>query len=138
MSKWDKPQETTQLDVVFGGKMEKLLPAMRDIPDEFGRWNNPWVRCAGTWFAAGLKDLKIFPKAGIDGAEALGHVKAIMVSFEPKHEHKEAGCAYLLSLWFDRIQWDGGVAPENGAVTAEKTSVEAKTKESQDTSTEAK
>ena len=28
-------------------------------------------------------------------------IAAILASFEPKHEHKEAGAAYLLSQWFE-------------------------------------
>jgi hypothetical protein len=38
-------------------------------------------------------------------AEARGwHLKAIMGSFQPKHEHKTAGVAYLMSLWFEAVQ----------------------------------
>jgi hypothetical protein len=28
-----------------------------------------------------------------------------MSSWEPKHEHKEAGCAYLLSEFFDDVNY---------------------------------
>ena len=31
------------------------------------------------------------------------HLKSILQSFKPKHERKEAGVAYLMSLWFDDI-----------------------------------
>jgi hypothetical protein len=41
----------------------------------------------------------------MEAQAAMRHVQYCMRSFEPKHEHKEAGCAYLLSLWFDDIEW---------------------------------
>lgn len=42
-------------------------------------------------------------KEGIDGKAALLHVREILQSFEPQHEHKTAACAYLMSLWFDDV-----------------------------------
>ena len=48
------------------------------------------------WFFYGLKDAQFVPNEGIDKGEALRHLGYIMGSWEPQHEHKEAGCAYLL------------------------------------------
>jgi len=108
MSKWAVPQSVSPLDLAFGGNMGKLLPPMRDIPADFHSFNNPWVRCVGTWFTVGLANPVFYPKPGIDRRDAMGHMKAILMSFEPKHEHKSAGCAYLMSLWFEKVEWDGG------------------------------
>lgn len=58
------------------------------------------------WFHCGLKKLEVVPKEGIDPQKALGHITAIMRSFEPEHGHKEAGCAYLCSLWFEEADWE--------------------------------
>jgi len=48
------------------------------------------------------------PNDGIDQNKALRHIKAILGSFEPKHEHKEAAAAYLLSLWFKSVKYAKG------------------------------
>ena len=36
----------------------------------------------------------------IDPEAVNRHTRACLRSFEPRHEHKIAGVAYLLSLWF--------------------------------------
>jgi len=46
-------------------------------------------------------------KPGIDRKAAIRHIKAIMASYAPKHEHKEAGCAYLFALWFEQPAEEG-------------------------------
>lgn len=75
------------------------LPPMSAIPDEFKRHGgNPWVELASRWFFSGLKQAPRF-KEGIDGKAAMRALSACLRSFEPKHEHKTAGVAYLLSLW---------------------------------------
>jgi hypothetical protein len=48
---------------------------------------------------------EIKPKEGVDVDKALRHIQAIMRSYQPKHEHKEAAVAYLLSQWFDDVTW---------------------------------
>jgi hypothetical protein len=99
LKRFSKPTEVTQLDIAFGGDMQKLMPSMLEIPAEFKR-GNLWTRFQARWFFNGLKGK---PKArdGIDQSTALRHLAAIQGSFEPKHEHKEAAVAYLASLWLD-------------------------------------
>ena len=46
------------------------------------------------------------PKEGVDTKKALRHVKAVLGSWEPKHEHKEAGVAFLLNEWFDDVTYE--------------------------------
>ncbi len=106
---WSKPNENiTGLDVAFGPKnLSDFLPSMDSIPEEFHSWNNPWHDLVSKWFFEGLKD-KPHAKDGIDQRKALAHIKAILGSFEPKHEHKTAGCAYLMSLWFEAPIATGG------------------------------
>lgn len=41
-------------------------------------------------------------KPGVDAHKALRAIKAVLGSYEPKHEHKEAACAFMLSEWFDK------------------------------------
>ena len=40
-----------------------------------------------------------------DTNKAIRHLKAILVSYDPKHEHKEAGVAFLLSEWFEDVTY---------------------------------
>jgi hypothetical protein len=57
------------------------------------------------WFFSGLPKGTVFvPHEGIDPAKAMRHLRAILGSFEPKHEHKEAGVAYLMSQWFKEVR----------------------------------
>lgn len=103
-----KPMPTTRLDLIFGGDMRKFLPPWETLPREFQQGDTKWNRVASRWFFSGLPKGTIFsPKAGIDVQEALRHLAAILASFEPKQEHKEAGVAYLMSLWFYDIEIPG-------------------------------
>lgn len=101
-----KPQEVSEADIAFGGDINKLLPELKDIPEEFKKYNgNKWNRVFSTWFFCGLKEAVFKVKPGIDKDKALRHIKAIMCSWAPKHEHKKAGVAYLLSLWFEDVKY---------------------------------
>lgn len=102
ITKWE-PQEISDVDYAFPATVSHLMPKYEDIPSEFRNWNsrNKWMQMVADWFFCGLADLKMSPKERIDTEKALRHIGTIMGSFEPKHEHKEAACAYLLSLWFD-------------------------------------
>jgi len=102
-----KPHKVTGLDLAFGGDMAKLLPKYDDIPEDFRRGRGDarkWIEFQQEWFFRGIKGAEFTPKAGIDKAEALAHLKAIQGSWEPKHEHKKAAVAWLASLWFDDIK----------------------------------
>lgn len=86
-----------------------LLPAWGEIPDEFKQAGNQWCQLAERWFFRGLGGSAFYPKPGVDPKKAVRHVSACLGSFEPKHEHKEAGCAYLLATFFERVEIDGAV-----------------------------
>ena len=103
-----KPIEVTDADLAFGGNMKKLMPNYKDIPEEFKYGNNKWCKITARWFFKGLSEETDFiPKDEIDGKTALRHLMAILKSFEPKHEHKEAAVSFLLSQWFDDVKdWD--------------------------------
>ncbi len=79
----------------------KLMPPYAEIPADFKRSWNPYVRLSATWFFKGLDANVLKTKPGIDRRAALAHLSAIQGSWEPQHEHKEAAVAYLMSLWFD-------------------------------------
>lgn len=85
--------------------MNTLAPPYKEIPQEFRDGRTEWNALVNDWFFRGLKELKSQPKADIDRADALGHLRAILASFDLSHEHKEAAVAYLLSLWFENPEW---------------------------------
>lgn len=101
-----QPKKVTGLDLAFGGNMKDLLPAEKDIPKEFWHGHGKWNDLVSSMFFCGGKIKSMKPKEGIDGKDAIGHIRAILGSWEPKHEHKEAGCAYLFSLWFDDFEFE--------------------------------
>ena len=74
---FEKPKEVTGMDCAFGPRngldVEKDLPPIKPI------------------------------KQGISLSLALRHLGACLSSWEPKHEHKTAGVAYLMSLWFEDL-----------------------------------
>lgn len=96
-----KPINLSRADIAFGGKAMQILPPMAKIPSEFRSSQNQWVKWQREWFYSGLKAYPV-PKEGIDLPMAMANLAAVQGSFEPKHEHKEAGVAYLASLWFER------------------------------------
>lgn len=98
---FDQPTKVDALDAAFGGaNINDLLPPYDEIPEEFKQQTNKWVLWQQQWFFSGLERAPK-PKDGIDGNAAMRHLQAIQGSFDPKHEHKEAGVAYLASKWFE-------------------------------------
>jgi len=102
MGNFSKPTNVNNAEMAFGVKAMDLMPAYPDIPNEFKSQDNPFVKWQQKWFFSGL-ERKDIPKSkkGIDQNQAIRHLAAIQRSFEPQHEHKEAGVAYLASLWFE-------------------------------------
>lgn len=98
-----------RVDVTFGNI--KHMPKYEAIPDEFKRHNgNAYCKAVSSWFFSGAKGapggieidgVTFKAKDGVDAPKALAAIRAVLGSFEPKHEHKEAACAYMLSEWFD-------------------------------------
>jgi hypothetical protein len=96
------PKQATRGDIVFGPRnVHEWLPPWESIPAEFKRGKTAWNRLASAWFFTGLSELNAKTKPGIERSHALGHLKAVLNSMEPSHEHKEAGVAFLLSQWFE-------------------------------------
>jgi hypothetical protein len=93
--------KTTDLEKAFA--TTRCLPKWEDIPEEFKKelyTGTLYNRVIDSWFCGSA-----LPNAGIvfnPGFEAepkkvFHFIMAHLRSFEPKHEHKIAGCAYLLS-----------------------------------------
>lgn len=81
-----------------------LLPEWEDIPEEFRKDKSEWCKVPNDWFSGFIVSPAFLPKPGIEAPKAYRHLQACMRSYEPKHQHKIAGVAYLLSQWFE-IVW---------------------------------
>ena len=101
-----EPKEVSDRDMIFATTVVGYLPEREDIPDEFQRFmGTKWNDIFAGWFYDGLPQNVVFhAKEGIDTQKAIRHIRHCMQSFAPSHNHKEAGCAYLMSLWFDDIE----------------------------------
>lgn len=101
-----KPKPIDAVNSAFTTSINGYLPPYAEIPDEFKRHNGTeWNKIMAKWFYSGLPaGTKFIPKAGIDHDVAMRHLKYCLGSWEPKHEHKEAGVAYLMSQWFERVE----------------------------------
>lgn len=101
--------EINGLDMAFGNI--KHMPKYDTLPADFKRHNgNEYCKAVSAWFFRGAQaaphgieiDGVVFKaKPGVSAGKALAAIKAVLGSFEPKHEHKEAACAFMLSEWFD-------------------------------------
>lgn len=101
---FSEPTEVSDIDLAFPASVEHLMPVYETIPAEFNLYNgtSPFCKIQSKWFYEGLKDETMPPaKPGIDTTKAIRHLACIQRSFEPKHEHKAAAVAYLMSLWFE-------------------------------------
>lgn len=99
-SNWNQPHTVNDLDVAFPAKViGTLLPHMSEIPDEFKEPRNKWCDFAMSLFFNGGKLPKVKP--GVDANNAKRHLSAVLSSFEPQHEHKEAGAGWLMSMWYE-------------------------------------
>jgi hypothetical protein len=103
--RFSKPREDIDgPTAVFGPAFDavyELMPAYDEIPEEFKHDLTPFNDIQHEWFFRGISRWPLKPKDGIDQTKALAHLSAIQRSWTPKHEHKSAGVAYLMSLWFE-------------------------------------
>jgi len=114
----------TVLDTKAAFELDKFIPEYKDIPKEFIHGHTKWNQLFNDWFFCGINNFKFTLKEGIDckieGSDkmtveeikdkvikkALLHINAVMRSWEPKHEHKEAGVAFLLNEWFSDVRYE--------------------------------
>lgn len=101
---WSKPTEITDAQLAFPANViGTLLPVKDEIPKEFFG-STPYGTLAHELFYRGFvekSDLQL--REGLYPEKVHRHISACLGSYEPKHEHKMAGVAYLLSLWFEPI-----------------------------------
>ena len=105
---WSQPHDLDELERVFGANALDFMPTREEIPEDFWRRRTEWNRIQSAWFFNGLPDtVEFVPKSGVDTKTALRHLGAVQGSWAPKHEHKEAAVAWLMSLWFKKVKgWE--------------------------------
>lgn len=105
---WERPKAVDRITALVGAtSVEGLLPPWESIPEAFRRGRDPWCKAVHKWFFEGLKKGALRARDGVDQGAALAHCSSIMRSFEPRHEHKIAGVAFLCSLWFEPTNGGG-------------------------------
>lgn len=95
------PKKLDGASVAFPTTVEGFMPHYRDIPDDFKRGHTPQNRLFMKMFFDGASVGFLKAKPGIDRKDALQHIRYVSRSFEPKHEHKSAGVAFLFAEWFE-------------------------------------
>mgnify|MGYP000076208611 CR=1 FL=1 len=101
------PQEIDDPTLAFPASVRDLMPDLNGI-DRRELRRSKWGQLTSDWFFCGLRNVTWKPKKDIDQTKALRHIAAILRSWEPKHEEKEAAVAYLLSLWFKDVTYERG------------------------------
>jgi len=102
--KWKRPQKIESVNMVFGTVIETYMPKWTDLPEDFRRERGievqKWGRIVDDLFFRGATNIRCIVKdPTIDQKDIMRHIAVLLHSFEPSHEHKTAGVAYLLSLW---------------------------------------
>jgi len=100
--------EVSDAEIAF--PTAKNIPPLEKIPKEFKDSNadTEWHHTFRVWFYTGGNLKTCIPKDGVDKTKAIRAIKSIMGSYSPKHEHKTAAVAWLLSEWFDKFEIDIG------------------------------
>ncbi len=96
--------DISDVDFAFPTDVSHLMPKYEDIPEKYKYGNTPANAFFNMWFFSGVKNLQVVPREGVDVKQAVKQLSTIMKSFEPKHEHKEAACAFLIDEWFSEYQ----------------------------------
>lgn len=102
---FDKPKEVPAVQRAFPANVVgSWLPprawfAEDNVPQQWESFAN------SIFFGKGLTGIALIPKDGIDAKMAWEHATMILGSYEPKHEHKTEGVAWLLWHWFEEGEY---------------------------------
>lgn len=116
MTDWSHPTEVSDVDVAFPARALEVMPTREEAeaglaalpPDE----RQKWIQFQKDWFFKGLPAtlqvaLRTNNGVKVDGEKAFRHLRVIQGSFAPQHEHKRDAVAYLASLWFADVAYEG-------------------------------
>jgi hypothetical protein len=103
---FDQPKALSAAQRAFPANVVgTLMPLHADIPTDYPD-RAEWEKFVSHWFFQGDPFAKwdLLVRPDVDGNTAFTHLRALMGSYEPKHEHKEAAVAWLASRWFAAIR----------------------------------
>lgn len=101
--------EFSDVEMAFPTDVMGVMPSYPEIPEEFKSGHHRWSQVARDMFYSGMRNARWKPKVGIvEAGKALRHLRYILGSREPKHEHKMAAVAYLLDQWFRDVTYEKG------------------------------
>lgn len=99
-------KDVDRLHAAFPTSIEGFIPNYKDLPKEYTDGWTKWHGLVSAMFFTGLKKLELKPRLGVDKDKAIRHIRYVLGSFEPKHEHKTAGVAWLFNEWFEDGTWE--------------------------------
>jgi len=109
-----EPKEVSDVMLAFPANVcKEHLPAMGQIPEVFkDNLGHPTVTLVENLAYGKFRGAQVSfkPREGLEGEPVWRHILACLRSFEPKHEHKISGVAYLVDEWIDAFYVDGKVA----------------------------
>lgn len=103
---YDQPHQVSDIQVALPADLNGLLPPWTAIPEDFRRDEGkarPWRRLQADWFFRGISKSAVVPRPDVDAEKAWRHLGVIQGSWDPKHEHKMAAVAWLMSRWFKAV-----------------------------------
>lgn len=117
-STYEQPVAVSRVQQAFPADLGDLLPPLDLIPEVFQKGRAGHVSTYARAMAIGRIDesLALIKRDDVDSEVAWKHLCTIAGSFEPRHEHKEAALAWLISLWFRDVV---PLSEVEGAETAE-------------------
>ena len=99
-------KELDGVSAAFPTTVKGFMPEYKDLPKEYTHGDTKWHKLVADMFFCGLKKLDLKPREGVDPKKAMRHIRYVLGSWEPKHEHKTAGVAWLLNEWFEDGTWE--------------------------------
>lgn len=101
------PVRVDGIDMAFPTHVVALMPAYESIPEEYKRGHGTYDDLFGSWFFLGLSKFEpVLRDPAMDVTTCMGHIRCVMGSFDPSHQHKEAAVRMLLDTWFSSIAWE--------------------------------
>lgn len=101
-----KPWKISDAEVAFG-QVNNKLPTLQECYEMKDKNEIPskYEKLVSDWFFSGLTELNPTPREGINADDALQCIRAEMVSWSRKHEHKTMLVAWLCEQRFSDVQW---------------------------------
>ena len=91
-------------------------PNVYDLMPKYGetpKVDYKWEKAVSTWFFSGIEKSAFKVKDGIDANKAFQHLRSIIGSWLPKHEHKTEAAAFLMCAqsWMYAVPPDSNACP---------------------------